>query len=148
MSISPEGGGGVRDRSNGASSCCIAPQPLPCGAVFFCGVPGVCEIAQFCSCGLNVAQGRCASVGVALTMYECETTCVGCLVPEARLESVRADYGAADFKSAVSTNFTTRAYGGPPASRTRHQRIMSLLVEFQPLKNQTFTRAKLLFLLR
>ncbi|WP_157375940.1 hypothetical protein [Burkholderia ubonensis] len=45
-------------------------------------------------------------------------------------------------------NLAEEEDGGPGGVRTRDQSIMSLLVEFQPLKNQTFTRAKLLFLLR
>ncbi|WP_231681569.1 hypothetical protein, partial [Ralstonia pseudosolanacearum] len=43
---------------------------------------------------------------------------------------------------------TERKRGGPGGFRTHDQTIMSLLVEFQSLKNQTFTRTKLLFLLR
>ena len=40
------------------------------------------------------------------------------MVPEAGIEPARADEGAADFKSAVSTNFTTRA-GQPMQDNTR-----------------------------
>lgn len=42
------------------------------------------------------------------------------MVPEAGIEPARADEGAADFKSAVSTNFTTRAWAAIRRCKTIH----------------------------